>query len=280
MEFSIIFQIFQNGPPAEKNVLFFCTSRLPEDSHFLILANVDPGDVNGNFSWLPFQVGIREAEAILCGADGAAEADLVESTDPLLEPPVEAVEAVIDNDLDCKDGGDDISLRNGGLEILGLGGTGGGLLMEAGEDRSLLEPPTGVDLPEFRLVMLPSRLGVGIRLLNGLGDMKLIAAEPADPEAVVAGSEATLKEEPSLRNSLLAASNPTEVRESCKIPCTPLEFSSIFFNVPYYYNRTSSLHHFIWETEDQQNILVVCARLRDAFAHVAVLSVQRRGAFF
>ena len=149
--------------------IFDCTSRLDADSHFLIFALAEDGAgeaTEDSLSELPFHNGMRLAEPILCG--GARPNPLVESTEPRLE---------LEADLRSSEGGEDISLRKGGLCNLGLGGTGGGTFTEAGDERSRLDTFTGVERPELRLPMDPSLLATGILLLKGLGVKKFKEAE-------------------------------------------------------------------------------------------------------
>ena len=100
----------------------------------------------------------------------------------------------MDPRLSFKFGGLEISLLNFNFDGFGAIGGGPNLL------KSLLDP-LGVDRPEFERV--------GIRDLKGLG-------------AIMAGKLATLKDE----SSLLII--PTEVKESCKIPCTLLLMFTFF----------------------------------------------------
>ena len=158
-----------------------------------------------NDSVLPFHCGIfdtdpkgpiaplRGPEAV--GAPDPAR-DLNKSSDPRLF---------------SKDGGEEISRLNGiflklpttpplaaaepswpvAAHKLGLGGTGGGLLSL---DKSVRDPPKGVERPEDPFI------GVGILDLKGLG------------VKIVAGNEATDKDDPSLRNILMSES-PTVLKD-------------------------------------------------------------------
>ena len=155
-----------------------------------------------NDSVLPFHCGIfdtdpkgpiaplRGPEAV--GAPDPAR-DLNKSSDPRLF---------------SKDGGEEISRLNGIFLKLptplpppaaapwpeahkfGLGGTGGGLIL----DKSVRDPPRGVERPEDPFI------GVGILDLKGLG------------VKIVAGNEATDKDDPSLRNILMSES-PTVLKD-------------------------------------------------------------------
>ena len=157
-----------------------------------------------NNSVLPFHCGILDDPigpiAPLRGAPGAPDVaparDLNKSSDPRLF---------------SKDGGEEISRLNGiflklpttpplaaaepswpaAAHKLGLGGTGGGLLSL---DKSVRDPPKGVERPEDPFI------GVGILDLKGLG------------VKIVAGNEATDKDDPSLRN-ILMSDNPTVFKD-------------------------------------------------------------------
>ena len=155
------------------------TSKLAEDSHFRICP------LTFNFSELPFHCGILEGEAFN-PPPGGVTLDLKRSREPLLF---------------SKEGGDEISLRKGTFllfvntvaPILGLGGTGGGILVKSVRDPKGVDPK-GVDRPEEPLK------GVGIFDLNGFG------------VKIVAGNDATDKVEPS-RLNILMSDNPTVFRD-------------------------------------------------------------------
>ena len=153
-----------------------------------------------NDSVLPFHCGILDWDPIgpiapLRGAVApvAPARDLNKSSDPRLF---------------SKDGGEEISRLNGiflklptpplpplaapwpAAHKFGLGGTGGGLSLV----KSVRDPPKGVERPEDPFI------GVGILDLNGLG------------VKIVAGNEATDKDDPSLRNILMSES-PTAFKD-------------------------------------------------------------------
>ena len=157
------------------------TSKLAEDSHFRICP------LTFNFSELPFHCGILEGETNPFNPPpGGVTLDLKRSREPRLF---------------SKEGGDEISLRKGTFllfeipvaPILGLGGTGGGILVKSVRDPKGVDPK-GVERPDEPLK------GVGIFDLNGFG------------VKIVAGSDATDKVEPS-RLNIFMSDNPTVFRD-------------------------------------------------------------------
>ena len=155
-----------------------------------------------NDSVLPFHCGILDTDP---------KGPIAPLRGPGAPDPVRDLNKSSDPRLFSKDGGEEISRLNGiflklpttpplataepswpaAAHKLGLGGTGGGLLSL---DKSVRDPPKGVERPEDPLI------GVGILDLKGLG------------VKIVAGNEATDKDDPSLRNILMSDS-PTVFKD-------------------------------------------------------------------
>ena len=173
------------------------TSKLAEDSHLRMCPLTD------NDSVLPFHCGILDTDP---------KGPIAPLRGPGAPDPVRDLNKSSDPRLFSKDGGEEISRLNGiflklpttpplaaaaelswppAAHKLGLGGTGGGLLSL---DKSVRDPPKGVERPEDPLI------GVGILDLKGLG------------VKIVAGNEATDKDDPSLRNILMSDS-PTVFKD-------------------------------------------------------------------